>query len=163
LDQKQVEQIKSLGEEVKVERVLPYALPPDPTYVYPNSPKVSGGWTVDDYGPIFIPKAGATVQLDERSIVFYERLIRDYEHNTVKVTGDQILINGQPATSYTFRQNYYWMMGDNRHNSEDSRIWGYVPEDHIVGKPVLVWFSTKNGSIGNGINWDRLFLLPGNM
>jgi signal peptidase I len=101
--------------------------------------------------------------LDEQSIVFYERLIRDYEHNTVKVTGDQILINGQPATSYTFRQNYYWMMGDNRHNSEDSRIWGYVPEDHIVGKPVLVWFSTKNGSIGNGINWDRLFLLPGNM
>jgi len=163
LDQKQVEQIKSLGADVKVERVLPYALPPDPTYVYPNNPKVSGGWTVDDYGPIYIPKAGATVQLDEQSIVFYERLIRDYEHNTVKVTGDQILINGQPATSYTFRQNYYWMMGDNRHNSEDSRIWGYVPEDHIVGKPVLVWFSTKNGSIGNGINWDRLFLLPGNM
>ena len=86
-------------------------------------------------------------------MIFYKKKCRRQE----------ILINGQPATSYTFRQNYYWMMGDNRHNSEDSRIWGYVPEDHIVGKPVLVWFSTKNGSIGNGINWDRLFLLPGNM
>lgn len=134
-----------------------------PDWVFPNVPKVSGGWTVDDYGPIYVPKAGATVELNERSFPFYERIIKIYENNDLKVSGGKYYINGQEATTYTFKQNYYWMMGDNRHNSEDSRIWGYVPEDHIVGKPVLVWFSTKNGSISNGINWDRLFLLPGNM
>lgn len=163
LDAQQVEKIKALG-NISVERVAPHTFgDPNPTYVYPNNAKVSGGWTVDDYGPIFIPKAGVSVALNERSIVFYERLIRDYEHNDLKIAGGKYIINGQEATTYTFKQDYYWMMGDNRHNSEDSRIWGYVPADHIVGKPVLVWFSTKNGSIREGINWDRIFLFPGNM
>lgn len=164
LDAQQVEKIKSLGPDVKVEKVGPYTLSREnPTYVYPNNAKISGGWTVDDYGPIYIPKAGATVALDSRSIVFYERVIRDYEHNDLKIKDGKYIINGQETTSYTFKQDYYWMMGDNRHNSEDSRIWGYVPADHIVGKPVLVWFSTKNGSISNGINFDRIFLFPGDM
>ena len=164
LDAQQVEKIRGLGPDVKVDRIGPYTLlNEDPTYVYPNNAAVSGGWTVDDYGPIYIPKAGATVALDSRSMVFYERLIKDYEHNDLKIKDGKYFINGQEATSYTFKQNYYWMMGDNRHNSEDSRIWGYVPEDHIVGKPVLVWFSTKNGSILNGINLDRIFLFPGDM
>ncbi len=165
LDAQQVEKIKSLSPDVTVQRVSMSnpERPAPPTYVFPNDAKVSGGWSVDDYGPIFIPKAGATVELNERSLVFYRRLIEVYEHNEFKVAGGKYYVNGQETTTYTFKQNYYWMMGDNRHNSEDSRIWGYVPADHIVGKPVLVWFSTKNGSIRNGINWDRIFLLPGNM
>ena len=160
LDAAQVENIKSLAPDIKVERVPAFS---DPTYVFPNVPEVSGGWTVDDYGPIYIPKAGTTVTLDARSIVFYDRIISVYEHNDLKLSGGKFFINGEETTTYTFKQDYYWMMGDNRHNSEDSRIWGYVPADHIVGKPVLIWFSTKNGSIRNGINWDRIFMFPGNM
>jgi signal peptidase I len=164
LDAQQMEKMRALSSDIQIERYKPYNTEkPNTTYVYPNNAKVSGGWTVDDYGPIYIPKAGATVALDERSIVFYGRLIKDYEHNDFKIVNGKYIINGQEATTYTFKQDYYWMMGDNRHNSEDSRIWGYVPADHIVGKPILVWFSTKNGSIANGINWDRLFLFPGSM
>lgn len=81
-----------------------------------------------------------------------------YENNKLEIKGRDIYINGQKADSYTFKQDYYWAMGDNRHNSEDSRAWGYVPFDHIVGKPLFIWFSTKEGSIRNGINWDRLFM-----
>ncbi|MEO0779513.1 MAG: signal peptidase I, partial [Bacteroidota bacterium] len=80
-----------------------------------------------------------------------------YEDNDLEIRNGRIFINGEQSTSYTFKQNYYWMMGDNRHNSEDSRVWGFVPEDHIVGKPLFIWFSTRNGSIGNGINWGRIF------
>jgi signal peptidase I len=160
LDAKQVEAIKAMYPEASVTREQASILP---GYVFPNDVKVSGGWTVDDYGPIYIPKAGATVELNERSMAFYQRLIDVYEGNDFKVSNGKYYINGQEATTYTFKRDYYWMMGDNRHNSEDSRIWGYVPADHIVGKPVLVWFSTKNGSIWNGINWDRIFMMPGNM
>jgi signal peptidase I len=89
---------------------------------------------------------------------YYKKIISEYEHNDLKVNGTQILINGKPATSYTFKQNYYWMMGDNRHNSEDSRYWGYVPEDHIVGKPVFIWMSWDSNAKGlNKVRWDRLF------
>ena len=91
-------------------------------------------------------------------MVFYKKIITDYEHNSLEVTDGSIYINGKEATSYTFQQNYYWMMGDNRHNSEDSRYWGYVPFDHVVGKPVFVWFSWD--TYGKGINkvrWERLF------
>jgi signal peptidase I len=87
----------------------------------------------------------------------YERIIRVYEGNELIVQNGKFILNGSETTSYTFKQNYYWMMGDNRHNSEDSRVWGYVPENHVVGKPLFIWFSTKNGSMANGINWDRIF------
>jgi signal peptidase I len=80
-----------------------------------------------------------------------------YEGNTLEENGNEIIINGKAVDSYTFKMNYYWMMGDNRHNSEDSRVWGFVPEDHIVGKPLFIWFSTKEGSISKGINWKRIF------
>ncbi len=155
LDAKQVEKIKALGPDVKVEKIQ--IASPYPGYVYPNDAKYYGAWTMEDYGPIYIPKAGATVALTPQSMPFYERLIRDYELNKLEIRGDQYLINGQPATTYTFRQNYYWMMGDNRNNSEDSRVWGYVPEDHIVGKPLFIWLSGKDGSLFNGVNWDRVF------
>ena len=84
-------------------------------------------------------------------------MIQVYEQNKLEVRDGKIYINDQESTSYTFKQDYYWMQGDNRHNSEDSRFWGYVPEDHIVGKPLFIWFSTKNGNMRDGINWDRIF------
>ena len=118
------------------------------------------GWTVDNYGPIWIPAKGASITLNLQNLPIYERCIRVYEGNSLEVTpqGD-ILINGQKATSYTFQMDYYWMQGDNRHNSADSRYWGFVPEDHIVGKPIMIWMSrNKDYSLfSGGIRWNRLF------
>ena len=116
------------------------------------------GWTRDNYGPIWIPKKGATVQLNMKNIAIYERPIQVYEHNDLKVKNGQIYINGRLAHTYTFKMNYYWMMGDNRHNSADSRYWGFVPEDHVVGKPIFIWWSHNPDHPGfSGIRWSRLF------
>ena len=115
------------------------------------------GWNTDNYGPIYIPKEGTTVQLDKNSLPFYKGIISDYEHNQLEVIGEYIFINGKKVTSYTFKQDYYWMMGDNRQNSLDARSWGYVPFDHVVGKPVLIWFSIEDGKI----RWERLFTTVG--
>ena len=117
------------------------------------------GWTRDNYGPIWIPNKGATIELNERNLAIYSRCIKNYENNTLEVNGNQILINGKPATTYTFKYDYYFMMGDNRHKSADSRSWGFVPEDHIVGKPILIWLSLdKDRSLfDGGIRWNRMF------
>lgn len=127
-----------------------------PTYnnlpYFPNDPRYD--WTEDNFGPLWVPKAGATVELHLDNLPLYRRIITLYEGNDLRVEGGTIYINGQPATSYTFQQDYYWMMGDNRHRSQDSRFWGFVPFDHIVGKAVLVWF-TKDPY--TGIRWKRLF------
>ena len=115
-------------------------------------------WNRDNFGPIYIPQQGETVALNLETLPFYKAIITDYEKNDLKVTGNEIRINGKIATSYTFQQNYYWMMGDNRHNSEDSRYWGYVPENHIVGKPIFIWMSWDSNAKGlKKIRWDRLF------
>ncbi|PDS25017.1 signal peptidase I [Flavobacterium branchiophilum] len=115
-------------------------------------------WNVDNYGPIYIPKKGATVALNSATLPFYKRIIGVYEGNDLKVNGNEIRINGQIATKYTFKQDYFWMMGDNRHNSEDSRFWGYVPEDHVVGKPVFIWLSLDPNQKGlHKIRWERMF------
>ena len=117
------------------------------------------GWTHENYGPVWIPKKGATIALNEKSLPLYERCIKNYEGNTLEVKGGKIFINGKETTSYTFKMDYYWMMGDNRDNSLDSRYWGFVPEDHIVGTPMIVLISfDKDKSLFNGgIRWNRIF------
>ena len=120
-------------------------------------PKAYTQWSRDNYGPIYIPRKGATVAINLENYPLYERLIRAYEGNDLQVKDSTIYINGEVATEYTFKMNYYWMMGDNRCNSEDSRYWGYVPEDHIVGKPLFVWLSLDKDQPGLGIRWERFF------
>ncbi len=115
-------------------------------------------WTRDNYGPVWIPAKGKSVRLTLDNLPIYERPIRTYEGNDLEVRGGKIFINGKEATSYTFKMDYYWMMGDNRHNSADSRYWGFVPEDHIVGKPIFIWWSSDPDRSGlAGIRWNRLF------
>ena len=114
-------------------------------------------WTRDNYGPVVIPKKGMTIKLDMKNIAVYERPIRIYEKNKLEVRGGKIYINDKAATQYTFKMDYYWMMGDNRHNSLDSRYWGFVPEDHIVGKPIMIWLSVNPENVGPKIRWNRMF------
>ena len=116
-------------------------------------------WDRNNYGPIWIPKKGATIKLTEDNLPIYERPIRAYEGNTLEVKEDGIYINGKKTDEYTFKMDYYWMMGDNRHNSADARSWGFVPEDHIVGKPIVVWLSLDKdrGWFDGKIRWNRIF------
>ncbi|CAA0204302.1 Signal peptidase I [Tenacibaculum maritimum] len=132
--------------------------------VFPHDDQYA--WSSDNFGPIYIPKKGVTVQLDSKSIPFYKQIIKNYEHNNLVVQGDKIYINGKKATSYTFKQDYYWMMGDNRQNSLDARNWGYVPFDHVVGKPVFIWLSWDPNAPSffaklQTIRWDRMFTTVG--
>ena len=136
----------------------------DPTTwdIYPlNGNK---GWTRDNYGPVWIPKKGATLKLTMSNIAIYERPIRVYEGNDLQVKDGKIYINGKEAKCYTFKMDYYWMQGDNRHNSLDSRYWGFVPEDHIVGKPIYIWWSHDPDHSGfSCIRWSRLFRFVDNI
>jgi len=125
-------------------------------YIFPYKEEL--GWNEDNYGPIWLPSKGSTVKLDTSNLCLYERIIDVYEENDLKVEGSTIYINGTPAESYTFKMGYYWMMGDNRHNSADSRYWGFVPEDHIVGKPKFIWLSLDKEANGiKSIRWNRMF------
>ncbi|GGC50997.1 signal peptidase I [Pedobacter quisquiliarum] len=115
-------------------------------------------WNVDNLGPITVPKKGWTVKLDSVTMPMYERAIRIYEGNKLEKSADGWLINGQKADTYTFKMDYYWMMGDNRHNSLDSRFFGFVPEDHVVGKALFIWMSVRDqGSFFSKIRWSRIF------
>ncbi len=128
--------------------------------VFPNVRSLN--WNKDNFGPIYIPKKDVTVALDLESLPFYKQIIVEYEKNKLEVNDGKIIINGQSADSYTFRQDYFWMMGDNRHNSEDSRYWGFVPENHVVGKPVFIWFSWNTDGKGlSKVRWERLFTTVG--
>jgi signal peptidase I len=146
--------IKARGLADPFNAVFPAAYPK-----YALSPQNGAfNWNVDNYGPIIIPKKGWTVKLDSLTMPLYGRAIEIYENNKVQIVGKDVLINGKKADSYTFKMNYYWMMGDNRHDSADSRYWGFVPEDHIVGKALFIWMSwDDNASFLNKIRWSRLF------
>lgn len=135
----------------------------NPAEVYPLN--MVKDWTRDNYGPVWIPKKGESIKLSLDNLPIYERPIRVYEHNDLEVRDGKIFINGEQTDSYTFKMDYYWMMGDNRHNSADSRYWGFVPEDHIVGKPIFIWWSSDpdRGLFGGGIRWSRLFRFVDNI
>ncbi len=119
---------------------------------YPND--IDRGWTLDNYGPIHIPAKGETIELTDENVARYRRVIVSYEYNTLEVRDGTVYINGEVATKYTFKQDYYWMMGDNRHNSQDSRYWGFVPEDHIVGKAKWILWSIDKDT--KKVRWNRV-------
>ncbi|MFW5916190.1 MAG: signal peptidase I [Bacteroidota bacterium] len=124
--------------------------------IFPFDPDYE--WTEDNFGPLYVPEEGETVQITPRNLPLYKRIIRTHEGNEVDVRDSTVFINGKPTERYTFQMDYYFMMGDNRHNSADSRYWGFVPEDHIVGKAVFLWLSVdKYGSFLDRIRWRRLF------
>ena len=128
------------------------------TNFFPND--ILYNWNEDNFGPIVMPKKGATVKLTKNNIALYRKLIRDYEQKTLSYENGMILIGGVPVDEFTFAQDYYWMIGDNRHRSEDSRFWGFVPADHIVGKPIFIWMSINgiNDGFSNWeIRWNRVF------
>jgi signal peptidase I len=125
-------------------------------HIFPHNPLYP--WNEDYYGPLWIPEKGATVSLDSSNIDIYKRIIGTYEGNDLRTEGSHIFINGEESNSYTFRMDYYWMMGDNRHNSADSRYWGFVPEDHIVGTPKFIWLSIDKEASGlRRIRFNRMF------
>jgi signal peptidase I len=128
--------------------------------MYPNTNKFDfGSWDLDNYGPIHLPAAGETVELTPRNIALYRRVITAYEGHDLQEREGVVLLDGEPATEYTFSQGYYWLMGDNRHSSADSRYWGFVPEDHVVGRASFTWFSKMNEAQHgeSGIRWGRMF------
>jgi len=126
-----------------------YSLNSDPVFPYDTT---YFKWSLDNFGPVWVPKKGATIQLTPQNIDLYKRCIQVYENNAWEQRDGKVFINGQESATYTFKMDYYWMMGDNRHKSQDSRFWGFVPEDHIVGKAAIIWFSWDHGP-----RWERLF------
>lgn len=127
------------------------------SYIFPHDTSLI--WNEDNFGPVWVPKKGVTIKLTMGNIMFYQRIIHLYENNHIRIEGEKIFINGEETDEYTFKMDYYWMMGDNRHDSLDARFWGFVPEDHIVGKPKIIWLSLdKDKKFLAKIRWNRMFM-----
>lgn len=156
LTEKNAEAIKTFGNVTSVTPIYEKTGVAAP-HIFPYSSTYN--WNEDNFGPIWIPEQGATVSLDTSNLPLYERIIDVFEDNDLRVDGSTIYINDAAADSYTFKMDYYWMMGDNRHNSADSRYWGFVPEDHIIGKPKFIWLSLDKEASGlKSIRWERMFM-----
>lgn len=154
------EMVSKLNEKPFVWEIIKNIEQPGGSYYYPIDYQTN--WTRAEYGPLWIPKKGETIKFDNNidyKVAAYERCIKNYEGNEFEYHNGKVFINGQESDSYTFKMDYYFMMGDNRHNSADSRAWGFVPEDHVVGKPMLIWLSLEKDKswFGGKIRWNRLF------
>ena len=159
------EMVSELRKNAKIDSVVRAVEPKGEAgnNIFPQSPLYP--WNNDNMGPIYIPEEGKTIKLTVQNLPLYKKIIKDYEGNMLAVNGNTITINGKQTDSYTFKMDYYWMMGDNRDHSEDSRTWGFVPENHIVGKPIFIWLSMDNFQDGIRFNerlrWDRMFTTVG--
>lgn len=161
LTDENAEQLKQFSNVVEVEQwddIYPPNYPDSNWNIFPFTANFQ--WTRDNFGPLWVPAKGATVHLTIENLPLYRRIIEVYEQNSLKIDGTAIYINDIETDSYTFKMDYYFMMGDNRHDSADSRYWGFVPEDHIVGTPAMIWMSTDSKkSFPKNIRWNRLFKL----
>ncbi|MBQ9077212.1 MAG: signal peptidase I [Muribaculaceae bacterium] len=155
LTPRMTDMLRSNADIALLERYRPEA----DEYLYPFDKSLEWNWSMDNYGPIWIPEKGSTIELNDSTWSLYGRCIRNYEFNDAELRGNTVYINGEPRKDYTFKMDYYFMMGDNRHNSLDSRFWGFVPEDHVVGKPmfVLISFDKDKSLFNGGVRWNRIF------
>jgi signal peptidase I len=160
LSEKQVNELRNNPSVISINRVINPKGVKENFGIFPHDSRLS--WSLDNFGPLWIPKKGESIVLTDENYAMYERAISLYEGNTLERKGDKFIINGVETNSYTFKMDYFWLMGDNRHSSLDSRFWGFVPEDHLVGKAVFVWFSQEQGP-GKGffesIRWNRVFTI----
>ncbi|MBN1253406.1 MAG: S26 family signal peptidase [Bacteroidales bacterium] len=159
LTDEMVEKFKQYPSLEKIEKTIVPKEQYD-AHIFPHNPMFP--WNYDNFGPLVIPKKGMTIDLNEGNIILYRRVIDVYDENNYEEKNGKVYIDGKEITKYTFKQNYYWMMGDNRHNSADSRAWGFVPENHTVGKPVMIFYSlNEEKSFPSNIRWDRIFRIIG--